>query len=1173
MSKEIDVNSEPLPGYRLIERIGSGGYGEVWRAEAPGGLTKAIKFVFGQQHEKRAVNESRALDHIRGVRHPFLLSLERIEVIDGRLLIVSELADGSVKDRFDQCRRDDLRGIPRDELLSYLRDAADALDFMSSAHALQHLDIKPENLLLLAGYVKVADFGLVKDVRQSQASLVGGMTPLYAAPEVFRGAPSRHSDQYSLAIVYQEMLTGTLPFVGSSAAELTLQHLNEEPDLSALSVVDRYSVSRALSKDPQHRYATCRELIDTLVKVGTTAATADASAPGSQFSSASEFVDPTIRETQQADFCDEGQPACWNADSSQMLLELPPADCQLVDLPPIDLTGRDARRTPTLVLGIGGTAGRVLTHLRRMVGDQWGSANEIPAVQFLLVDTDARGLADAARGEANGLTADEMLNLPLRRPQHYRENSQQLLHWLSRRWLYNIPRSLRTEGLRPLGRLALADHSRQAGQRMRRAMVQALDATAIAKSTAASGQEFRSDALRVIVVASISGGTGGGMSLDIGYAVRAILQKLGLAHAQIIGLMMHSTGRDARQGELARVNAYSWLTEYQHFQQFDNPYPGDVSCGLPAHAAGVPPFDHTYLLQLGENLESLEFDHATQAVAEYIRLNTLSSAGAFFDGCRITPSDDTQLGPASTARVRSFGVYRQMAAPTEFCDEFASVVSQHVLSTWRGVDPARSEAVSKSRQAATQNLTTAPKTFSPEADDIQLVKRLQLDAGGISANARSLMKLELGMEPVAFVAVWLQNQAAGDLAPKAVLASLDQVFGGSPSSDETEHDFSLLGRTSASVIMPLAEKLQSEVRRWVMRRIDAPSERLMSARRALGWVTEHLGRVEGELERQRAPLADKLIQLRADVASPNIGTTTNSSGNARPVDPNWANEYFRLRLEQVTFAAAQDAIHVLQSDTKAISDELTSLGREIDQIAAAVGRAASARAISADTDANGSNATVRGRLAIGFQAQLSEVAAQIDARLQAEYLDANGGLAKTIMQGGRPRAQLTAKLHELSRKAVYQALAGVNLQPGTGRGCDGLPGNDLHSALAMATPALLEYGGRRRVLAILPGESAGRTSAESVSQSLGVAVTAVHGTDGNLTLCVEADGLSLEHIALEFVERRRDRVDFANRVHCRTDIAWTPLISAEAPRDSAIWNSDVSRQTQSQNAMCKTLVM
>src|SRR4051794_23723002 len=68
VNRDPDVNFEPLPGYRLIERLGSGGYGEVWRAEAPGGLTKAIKFVFGRHDEKRASIELRALNHVRGVR-------------------------------------------------------------------------------------------------------------------------------------------------------------------------------------------------------------------------------------------------------------------------------------------------------------------------------------------------------------------------------------------------------------------------------------------------------------------------------------------------------------------------------------------------------------------------------------------------------------------------------------------------------------------------------------------------------------------------------------------------------------------------------------------------------------------------------------------------------------------------------------------------------------------------------------------------------------------------------------------------------------------------------------------------------------------------------------------------------------------------------------------------
>ncbi|MGI9456977.1 MAG: protein kinase domain-containing protein, partial [Aeoliella sp.] len=194
MSSDQEQPDVELPGYKFIARLGSGGYGEVWRAEAPGGLSKAVKIVFGRYDQQRAAIEMKAMERMKSLRHPFLLSLERIEIVENRLFVVTELADGSLRDRFRQCQEAELPGIPRDELLRYLGDAADALDFLCDQSELQHLDVKPENLLLVAGHVKVADFGLVKDIYTSQASLVGGMTPSYAAPELFQGRPTRFSD-------------------------------------------------------------------------------------------------------------------------------------------------------------------------------------------------------------------------------------------------------------------------------------------------------------------------------------------------------------------------------------------------------------------------------------------------------------------------------------------------------------------------------------------------------------------------------------------------------------------------------------------------------------------------------------------------------------------------------------------------------------------------------------------------------------------------------------------------------------------------------------------------------------------------------------------------------------------------------------------------------------------
>jgi hypothetical protein len=213
-------------------------------------------------------------------------------------------------------------------------------------------------------------------------------------------------------------------------------------------------------------------------------------------------------------------------------------------------------------------------------------------------------------------------------------------------------------------------------------------------------------------------------------------------------------------------------------------------------------------------------------------------------------------------------------------------------------------------------------------------------------------------------------------------------------------------------------------------------------------------------------------------------------------------------------------------------------------------------------------------LAALLHARLPALAADVDARLQLDFIGPQGGLLKIVMHGGRLRAVLATKLHELSRQTVQQFLAGVTLA-GTSGGELSHADNTLRSSLALATPALLEHGGTRRVLAILPRDSVGGPDAANVLQAGSTEFTTLDGADNSLTLCVEAGQLSLSHIALDFVQWRRDRVEFAQRVHCRTDISWTPL--APIPTDSAAttWTSapNLLRKTKSNQEVCKTLVM
>jgi hypothetical protein len=592
MAVRFESQAEPITGYRLLERLGSGGFGEVWKAEAPGGIFKAIKIIHGDLRNREtdafrfAEQELKSLKRVKAVRHPYLLALDRFDIVDGRLMIVMELADCNLWDRFRECRRRGLPGIPRDELLQYMAETAEVLDLMNDRFQLQHLDIKPQNLFLLYNHVKVADFGQVKDLVGMVASVTGGITPVYAAPETFDGLVSRYCDQYSLACVYQELLTGQRPFDGTTMQQLVVQHLQLPPNLSPSPPSDRPALTRALAKKAEDRFPTVTALVQAL-KTGY--------APPARTIVPAELPAPTTPLPAPA-----GVEAVSTPTPRMTAETSPPPERPA----PLEVTGRGPLR-PALVIGLGYTGLRVVQRFRKLMADRVGSPERLPLVRAVGVDTDPEAAAAAAADQPwaglAGLSPGEVYCARLNRAGHYlkpRLNGRTLLEgWFDPQLLYRLPRNPTTLGLRAFGRLAFCDHYRPLMQKLEAELDACLDPQALEAAEAATGLAVRTNRPRVYVVAGLGGGTGGGMFLDVAYAVRDRLRRIGYADPDVVGvLLLPPDGPAGSIAPQAQANAYAALTELHHYTRPETVYTANHDERGGAIRDPGPPFSQVVLL-------------------------------------------------------------------------------------------------------------------------------------------------------------------------------------------------------------------------------------------------------------------------------------------------------------------------------------------------------------------------------------------------------------------------------------------------------------------------------------------------------------------------------------------------------------------------------------------------
>ncbi len=265
--------STDLGIYRLLDKLGAGGMGEVWRAEDTKLLRQvAIKILPAQlaadpEWKDRFLREARTIAQLN---HPNIATIYSIDQQGETFFIAMELVEGEPLSSLIA------KGpmIPADAV----RAAVHVADGLSEAHSkgIVHRDIKPENILISPKLVKILDFGIAKQIggTADPALTQGGMvvgTPHYMSPEqaLGRGVDAR-TDIFSLGVVLYEALSGQKPFTGEAVTEILLQIVMTEPRDIAQAAAGIHPklaeiVRRCMRKQPEERFADCDELRKALV--------------------------------------------------------------------------------------------------------------------------------------------------------------------------------------------------------------------------------------------------------------------------------------------------------------------------------------------------------------------------------------------------------------------------------------------------------------------------------------------------------------------------------------------------------------------------------------------------------------------------------------------------------------------------------------------------------------------------------------------------------------------------------------------------------------------------------------------------------------------------------------------------------------------------------------------
>lgn len=768
----------------------------------------------------------------------------------------------------------------------------------------------------------------------------------------------------------------------------------------------------------------------------------------------------------------------------------------------------------------------------------------MPAFKMIYIDVDSDSLNEVNQNQ-QAWSELETIPTPLRSSAEYRDQGDIHRRWLSRRWLYNVPRDLRTEGLRPLGRLALLTNA----ARITHSLKSAIDSVSAASPGVTP---------RVLLVSSISGGTGSGMLLDLAYACRHALHVAGFSDANVDGVLLYSsplgTGRDK-----AILNAIATLSELDHYSRLGSYYPGEPLLKVPSFHGNNQTFATTDFMHLGEGLDSAGWQRAIDNVAEYVYSRIFTNLDRAFLG--VEHAEAGKVPKISLVDVQQIGGYAG-----HFVDDLTRQLCVDTINGWCGVE-IQCDTASRTSSAATlllnameANQTLKNQKLAAEAERQTLA--CGVDPEQLLKHARNMLEQELTVSQREFLKSQLQEvfkavspDAADHEIAKLAIALQDQAigldFGERPHDSPHNTLFALLYARLASQAMPIATRFVS----WVLHLIDQPNCGIDGAIHAAETGRSCIRDLISILAKEAAERTSQQTSSRIRLSSPP------NSDEASRAHRGWLSrrqhsrdalastliEHGLSSFEELLGVLVQWQLRAVEAHVSTVIDQLLTQRHELKHLSRKIAAEATNSA-QGTSDASGYEELLR-RWLIEHRTRLAQ---QLRTHMERTVLTGTKQLQSLLQQSCAYEDILGMPLRHYARQVVLHSIDQM-LSTILRRHSQGLDNRDLDIDRPIADLLrrdwTLQDGESERAVLVVPAQI-GETTFQSQSVPDMPRIPVIAARTNNIAVCRKRCCAPIPRVIRSIAHGQSELQQVAANLRTRIDVEWS---ESELPDEPAVF--------------------